>query len=175
MGKRAVLAAIAGCVSIAICQTADSNPEKPQRFEIRGQLVDEAANAVEGILVRAEPVSPERPLLRGSTYSDDHGEFKLSLPEGRYYLAANPIEELENQPEIHTDGTSGFPFGLTYYPGTRDKAAATTIVPRAGNNAAIVIHLQRDPTGIIARPIARFTRVRMIRVLGHNHATILAN
>ena len=57
----------------------------------------------------------------------------LALPLRR----ASPIIGLDNQSEIHTDGSSGDPYGPTYYPIAVNRVAAVpvAVVGASGNTA----------------------------------------
>jgi hypothetical protein len=43
---------------------------------------------------------------------------------------------MDNQLEIHTDGSSGDPYGATYYPSTVNKAEAVPVVVGTFSNTA---------------------------------------
>jgi hypothetical protein len=161
----AVLAALVGFASVAIAQDfddpanarcvdgrlartdgADLKPgERAQPCVIGGRVVDENGDAVQSVLVSAQPVAPDKPSL-WSTFTDDHGEFHLSVPTGAYYVVATTLGGMDDQPEIHTDGTSGAPYARTYYPSAPDKAGAA-MVAAGSNSAGLVIRLARGLTG----------------------------
>jgi len=143
---------LAGVVTaqVAPTQTIAPKTEKEQRCKVLGRVVDESDDAVQGVLIRVEAARSDRPLpaQRFPTFTDDHGEFSLSLGQGEYYVLANPIGGMENRSEIHTDGSSGDPFGPTYYPSTVNRAAAVPVVVGASSNTApLVIRLLRRPAG----------------------------
>jgi hypothetical protein len=147
---------LAGVVTaqVATTQTAAPKTEKAQRFKVRGRVVDGSDDAVLGVLIRVEADSSDGPppAQRFPTFTDDHGDFSLSLGRGQYYILASPIGGLDNQSEIHTDGSSGDPYGPTYYPSAVNRAAAVpvAVVGVSGNTAPIVIRLLRQPAGLVA-------------------------
>ena len=131
---RAVLLAFVGLAGVVTAQVATTQTvvpktEKAQRFKVRGRVVDESDDAVQGVVVRVEPVWSDGPLpvQRFPTFTDDHGEFSLSLGRGEYYILACPIGGMDNRPEVHTDGSSGDPYGPTYYPSAVNKATAVPV------------------------------------------------
>jgi hypothetical protein len=140
MAVRAVLAGLFVVASVAMAQF-----EQAQRCVVGGSVVDENGDPVQNALVRAEPSSPAQPPPGPATFTDDRGEFSLSLPPGIYYIAARSLGGLDDQPEIHTDGTSGAPYELTYYPSAPNKASAE-LVTAGSNSGALVIRLARQRT-----------------------------
>ncbi|HEV3196494.1 MAG TPA: carboxypeptidase-like regulatory domain-containing protein, partial [Bryobacteraceae bacterium] len=146
---RTALVVFVSLTGVLIAQNLESKTENAQRFEVRGRVVDENDDVVQGILIRVEAASSNVPMpaQRSRIFTDDRGAFSLSLGPGKYYISASPMEGMDNQPEIHTDGTSGAPYGQTYYPSTANQAAAVAVVPNAGRDAsALVIRLLRQST-----------------------------
>jgi protocatechuate 3,4-dioxygenase beta subunit len=151
-----VFVGLAGVVTaqVAPTQTVAPKTEKEQRFKVLGRAVDESDDAVQGVLIRVEPARSDGPLpaQRFPPFTDEHGEFSLSLGRGEYYIMASPIGGTDNRAEIHTDGSSGGPYGLTYYPSTVNRAAAVpvAVVGASSNTASLVIRLLRQPAGPVA-------------------------
>lgn len=147
---------LAGVVTAQVVTTRTVGPkaEKAQRFEVRGRVVDESGDAVQGVRIRVEAVGSDgRPTAqRFPNDTDDHGDFSLSLEQGKYYIKASPMGGLDNQPEIHTDGSSGDPYGPTYYPSAVNRGAATPVevAGALGNTAPLVIRLLRQSAGPVA-------------------------
>lgn len=144
-----VLVVFVSLAGVLIAQNADSKTERARRFEVRGRVVDENDDAVQGVLIRVEAASSDVPLpaQRSQIFTDDRGAFKLSLGAGKYYILASPSQGMDNQREIHTDGTSGAPYGQTYYPSTANKAAAVPMVADADSDTStLVIRLLRQPS-----------------------------
>jgi protocatechuate 3,4-dioxygenase beta subunit len=147
---------LAGVVTaqVVTTQTVAPKSEKTQRFKVRGRVVDESDDAVQGVLIRVEAAGSDGPptAQRLPTVTDEHGDFNLSLGQGKYYIMASPIGGMDNQPEIHTDGSSGDPYGPTSYPSTVNRAAAVpvAVVGASGNTAPFVIRLLRQSAGPVA-------------------------
>jgi hypothetical protein len=122
--------------------------EMARRYVIAGRVVDENGDPLQGALVRAEMASPGE-TAQGSGFpilTDDRGEFQLSVASGKYYISANSLGGLDNQPEIRTDGTSGAPYERTYYPSAPDKSTAVAVTaPEDDDPVALSIRLQRQP------------------------------
>jgi protocatechuate 3,4-dioxygenase beta subunit len=152
---RVLFVGLAGVVTaqVVTAQTVTPKTEKAKRFKVRGRVVDESDDAVQGVLIRVEAAWSDGPLptQRFPTFTDDHGEFRLTLGPGKYYVVASPIGGMDNQPEIHTDGSSGDPYGPTYYPSAVNKAAAVPVVAGTfGNPSPLVIRLLRQSAGPLA-------------------------
>ena len=123
--------------------------ERGRRCAISGRVLDEDGDAVQNVMVRAETASPDEPpppFESSSAYTDDRGEFSLGVPPGNYYVVANSLGGLDDQPEIHTDGSSGAPYERSYYPNASDKASAE-LVTAGSNSGALVIRLARRRMG----------------------------
>ena len=132
----------------------DLKIEMAQRYVVAGRVVDENGDPLQSVLVHAETASPDEPLRPPPPqesplpiFTDDHGEFHLSLAPGQYYIAASPLGGLDNEAEIRTDGTSGVPYERTYYPNTPEKAAAAAVsVPVPNDTGTLTICLGRQFT-----------------------------
>jgi len=149
-----VLLAFVGLAQVVTAQSVAPKTEKAQRFEVRGRVVDESDDAVQGVSIRVEAAESDEPppVQRFRIVTDEHGDFSLSLERGRYYISASPTGGLDNQQEIHTDGSSGDPYGPTYYPSAVNRAAAVpvAVAGASGNNAPLVIRLLRQAAGPVA-------------------------
>jgi hypothetical protein len=139
---------------VVTIQTVAPKTGKAQRFKVLGRVVDDSEDAVQGVLIRVEAAQSDGPLpaQRFPTLTDDHDEFSLSLGRGKYYIVASPIGGIDNRSEIHIDGSSGDPYGPTYYPSTVNRAAAVhvAVVGASSNTALLVIRLLREPAGPVA-------------------------
>ncbi len=159
MNRRTALLAFVGLAGVITAQvlppqTATPKTEKAQRFNLHGRVVDETGDPIQGVLIGAHDVDPDRspPAQRFPNYTDEHGDFSLTLERGKYYIKASPIGGLDNQPEIHTDGSSGDPLRPTYYPSAANITEATplTVDQTSANTALLVIRLLRQPSGLVA-------------------------
>jgi hypothetical protein len=63
-----------------------------------------------GKYVEAASSDVPLPARRSQIFTDDRGAFKLSLGAGKYSILASSSQGMDNQREIHTDGTSGAPY-----------------------------------------------------------------
>jgi protocatechuate 3,4-dioxygenase beta subunit len=158
IGRTVLLAfvGLAGVVTaqVATAQTVAPKTEKAPRFKVLGRVVDESGDAVQGVLIGVEAAWSDEPLSgrQFTIFTDDHGEFSLSLGRGEYYIVASPIGGMDNRSEIHTDGSSGDPYGPTYYPSTPNKATAVPVdvAGAFGDTAPFVIRLLRQPADPVA-------------------------
>lgn len=126
---------------------AAAQPAK--RHEILVRVLDDNNDPIQGLWIGATPTSPEAPFLNiGFPSTNDLGECTLGLPDGKYYISAIPIGSLDQQPEIHTDGTPGDPFIRTYYPSAAQKELAVPVVLAQDTvpAAPLVIRMLRQPT-----------------------------
>lgn len=85
----------------------------------------------------------------GNEFSDERGEFHMTLAPGKYYIVAEAGGRVINQtPEIRTDGTVAATYGKTYYPDAASKAKAMLVDVTAGAAlTGVDIHLARTPRG----------------------------
>jgi len=151
---------------------ADYKIKMTARALIAGRVVDEYGDPVQGASVQVEPVPPDKPEVSmfgppGAT-TDDRGEFRLIAAPGKYYLAAKLGGELGMTPaDIRTDGTSGAPYGATYYPSARNTNAASVVEVGAGQDVAgIEIRLAREGA---SAPSRGFTVSGMVTGAPDNH------
>lgn len=150
---------LAGIVTaqVVTAQTVAPKAEKAQRFKVRGRVVDESGDALQGVLIGVETAGSDgpAPAQRFPNSTDDHGDFSLILERGKYYIRASPIGGLDNQSEIHTDGSSGDPYGPTYYPSAANRAAAlpVTVAGASDSTALLMIRLLRQAAG----PVGDYT------------------
>jgi protocatechuate 3,4-dioxygenase beta subunit len=159
IGSKVLLAfvGLAGVLTaqVVATQTVAPKTEKAQFFEVRGRVVDESGDSVRGVPIRVEAAGPDGPptIRRFPIATDEHGDFSLSLGQGKYYFMSNPVAGLlDNRQEIHTDGSSGDPYGPTYYPSTVNKAAAVpvSVAGASGDTAPLVIRLLRQSARQVA-------------------------
>jgi len=152
VGLTGVVTAQVVAPQVVTTQTVPPKSERAQRFEVHGRVVDESGDAVQGVPIRVEAAASDGPptIRRLPIVTDEQGGFRLSLDPGKYYIMANPVVGLlDNQAEIHTDGSSGDPYGPTYYPSTvsRGDAVPLAIPGASGNTASLVIRLLRQSAG----------------------------
>src|ERR1017187_8637115 len=92
---------LAGVVTaqVVTTQTVAPKTERAQRFKVRGRVVDESDDAVQGVLIRVYAAGSDGPppAQRFPTFTDDHGDFSLTLRRGKYYILARPIGGMDNR------------------------------------------------------------------------------
>ena len=114
---------------------------------IAGRILDDNGDPIVSS-VSAEDAAGSN--FGGNGSSDDRGEYRLSVPPGKYYVVARPNQACCNfgpgqEPEIRTDGSAPAIYGETYYPGTPGKAKATVIEAAPGAELdGMDIHLARQ-------------------------------
>ncbi len=108
---------------------------------ISGRVVDEGAQPMTGVLVRAVAriVVGSRPQyvlgLRGQT--DDRGIYRIAnLPPGNYLVIAAPAsaDDLNVEPNPLVDPTTRRTYAAAFYPGVRDAAMATPVTLAASEH-----------------------------------------
>jgi Carboxypeptidase regulatory-like domain len=115
------------------------------RAVIRGRVVNQEGDPVEGVEVQAEPTSKDVSPFGSGNLADDHGEFLLGGVPGSYYVKAQPSRE-KRPLELRSDGTSDVIYSVTYYPNSASKDHASRVESRAGREVAgIEIRLSAAP------------------------------
>jgi len=107
--------------------------------------MDEAGDPVAKAVVRATAVSGDDWLLAfngiGAGATDDRGQYRMSVPPGKFYIYANvPAEPSDEPEEIRTDGTVASVKPLTFYPSATSQggdAAVETVSGRETNGIDI--------------------------------------
>lgn len=93
---------------------------------IRGRVFDSSGRLLPRASVSIIPAATKALPRRRELYSESQGRedfFKfVHLPPGKYLLVVNPDDKLDAE----------FPYRRTFYPGVRDRSAATVITLRAG-------------------------------------------
>jgi len=140
-------------------QVKDFKIAMTPRAILSGRVVDENGEPVQDVQlepVAAEPTAvPSMLMPRSDAATDDHGEFRIVAPPGRYYLRATP-EGARNPPAEYTsDGSLAPPFRATFYPSPVSKERAQTVQAVAGKETGgLEIHLTRQRaasiTGIVS-------------------------
>ena len=82
----------------------------------------------------------------GVVACDERGEFHMSVAPGKYYVVAEPAGRNINQvPEVRTDGSVPAIYGKTYHPSAAAKAKAVLVEAAAGAELiGIDIHMARQ-------------------------------
>src|SRR5207244_187538 len=105
--------------------------EMVPRAILSGRLVDEFGDPVMRVQVAIMPLdekgAPQTIFNAGPLFTDDRGEFRIPAIPGRYYLQARPYNSSGQRPEVRSDGTSGAPYGYTFYPSAVMKEHATVV------------------------------------------------
>jgi protocatechuate 3,4-dioxygenase beta subunit len=128
--------------------------EMTPRALISGRVVDEAGDPVQGARVEAVPATPEKapvvmmPVPNPAT--DDRGEFRLTTAPGKYYVQATAgNRDVQERPEIRSDGTSEAIYATTFYPSSVRKDRGTILEAVAGKEVGgIEIRLARQQQGL---------------------------
>lgn len=143
-------------------QLEDVILEMTPRAIISGRVVDEYGDPVMNVNVIAVPLTRQLLLNRFPVEisTNDRGEFRLSLPPGRYYIKAFSWSwSLPDRSgaEIRTDGTAEASYVETYYPGTAAMQDATRVEAAAGQErSGIEIQLARKPVLSISGTVSGF-------------------
>jgi protocatechuate 3,4-dioxygenase beta subunit len=91
--------------------------------------------------------------LAGADRTNDIGEYRISgLAPGRYFVSATPaldFQSIATQPKDDTSGKLQLNYVPTYYPNTTDRAQASTVELRSGEETPIDFSLVRTPTARI--------------------------
>jgi hypothetical protein len=125
--------------------------EMTPRAIISGRVLDEYGDPMMSIPVAAVKIAPQALYERGrrEVATNDRGEFRFSLPPGRYYIQARILGAIgpgSGPPEIRTDGTAESTYLETYYPSAIDTEAATPVEARPGQESSgIEIRMARSP------------------------------
>jgi hypothetical protein len=122
--------------------------EMAPRSVIAGRVIDEYGEPMMGITVDALPLGPQvvPALSRTQVPTDDRGEFRLSVPPGKYYLKArNWASQGHGPSEIRSDGTVESDYLETYYPGATSIDAATPVEAKPGEEIHPEFRLARSP------------------------------
>jgi len=123
----------------------DYKIEMAQEAIISGRVLDENGDPVE-TGVRAEAERGQN--TRGWATTDERGEFRISVPPGKYYLVTNEWRR-GGPAEIRTDGSSDASYAETYYPGSTVKAKSELVEATAGAElAGMDMHLVRQPRAL---------------------------
>jgi hypothetical protein len=157
-------------------QLKDYKIDLTPRAILSGRVLDENGDPIQGATIESVMLPPESSSLfqmineamareRGT---DDRGEFRLTVPPGKYYVKATA----HDLPERRNDGTTPPPYSPTYYPSTAAKARATVVEAVGGRDTSgIEIRMTRQQglsiTGIVtgipdgnARPNVQLKQVR---------------
>ncbi len=105
---------------------------------IKGKVVDEDGDAVPGIGVSAVSVSGRDTESNGSATTNDLGEYRNGLPEGKFLVLAQP------QAEMIASGSKPAQqkiYAPTYYPGSLDQSQAASIDVHAGDETTASFNL----------------------------------
>jgi hypothetical protein len=102
------------------------------RAILSGRVLDDNGDPVEEARVNAEALDDEilsilalGPMI---TTTDDRGEFRLALTQGKYYLRAAPMQGGTPQMAEHrNDGSIRPPLSATYYPSEIAKTSAQAV------------------------------------------------
>jgi len=125
----------------------DLTVELTQHAVIIGHVLDEFGDPVHHVQVSAESISPGNGNSMATAPTDERGQFRISLPPGKYYVQAladsmRHSAFAEGLPEIRTDGAVPPVYGATFYPAaaSSDKATAVELAP-GQSLSGIDIHL----------------------------------
>jgi hypothetical protein len=100
--------------------------EMVPRAIISGRVLDEYGDPVMNALVTAIPVSEkEDPGFTPIFTTNDRGEFRLSVPPGKFFIQARGWQP--GGPQTRIEGTAEAKYVDTYYPGVSDIGAATLV------------------------------------------------
>jgi len=120
---------------------ADCRLEMSPRALVSGRITDAAGDPLQGVAVRAESVAGKDILLSfllaGKGTTDDRGNYRISVPPGKYRIRA----EVESYPsgesdEIRTDGSPAAVLPATWFSQARSAEAATPIEAIAGRETS---------------------------------------
>ena len=117
----------------------DVTVELAQHAVIIGHVLDEYGDPVQRAQVSADS--------GGTALTDERGQFRISLPPGKYYVQAlaDPTRHMAMMgqgPEIRTDGAIPPVYGATFYPSAASTDKATMIELAPGQSlSGIDIHL----------------------------------
>jgi hypothetical protein len=154
-------------------QLKDYRIDLTPRAILSGRVLDENGDPIQGANIESVALPPENSSLfqminERSPGTDDRGEFRLTVPPGKYYLKATVGEA----PERRNDGSTPPPYSATYYPSTAAKGRATVLEAVGGHDTSgIEIRMTRQQglsiTGIVAgipegdaRPNVQLKQVR---------------
>jgi hypothetical protein len=117
--------------------------EMEQRAVISGRVLDEAGDPVQGVRMQTVAVNTSgAPVMfsaPGTASTDDHGEFRILGPPGKYYVQATPnmVPNFGNErPEKRSDGTSAVSYASTFFPSAVRKDRATVVEAVAGKEVS---------------------------------------
>ena len=130
--------------------------EMTQRAVISGRVVDEAGDPVQGARMATVAVTPGAIPINftppAMIFSDDHGEFRLLGPPGKYYVEASPPSQNQfgnERPEKRSDGSNAGAYVATFFPSALRKDRATPVEAVAGKDVTgIEIRLGRGQQGV---------------------------
>jgi hypothetical protein len=120
------------------------------RAILSGRVVDENGDPVEGAKVDADAQDDDSVSILVMeppiAITDDRGEFRLALTQGKYYLRAAPMGgDGDQRPERRNDGSIRPPLSATYYPSETAKASAQTVEAIGGKESSgLEIRLSRQ-------------------------------
>jgi hypothetical protein len=154
-------------------QLRDYNIDLTPRAILSGRVLDENGDPIQGATIESVALPPESSSLfqminERFSGTDDRGEFRLTIPPGKYYLKATVYDT----PERRNDGSTPPPYSPTYYPSTAAKSRATVVEAVGGHDtSSIEIRMTRQQglsiTGIVtgipegnARPNVQLKQVR---------------
>jgi hypothetical protein len=131
-------------------QVADFKIEMAPEATISGRVFDDNGDPVQAN-VHTESESNRNMYAGrwGHGFSDERGEFHMTLAPGKYYIVAEPGGRTMNGvTEVRTDGSVAATYGKTYYPGAAAKAKAVLVDATAGAElTGMDIHLARTARG----------------------------
>ena len=99
----------------------DVTVELTQHAVIIGHVLDEFGDPIHHVQVSAESISSGNGNRAATAPTDERGQFRISLPPGKYYVQAlaDPMRHSAfagGPPEIRTDGAVPPVYGATFYP-----------------------------------------------------------
>jgi hypothetical protein len=115
--------------------------EMTARALISGRVTDEAGDPLAKALIQAESASGDDMLLTlnalGVASTDDRGQYRMSIPPGKYRIYAHvPAEPSDEPAEIRTDGTTASVNPLTFYPSAAARGGAVAVEAVSGRETS---------------------------------------
>ncbi|HWZ45117.1 MAG TPA: carboxypeptidase-like regulatory domain-containing protein [Candidatus Saccharimonadales bacterium] len=118
------------------------------RAILSGRVLDEYGDPVVGLYVEVLMLAPRTLETRRwpPALTNDRGEFRLSVPPGKYYLEAQPQLQFEPSQELHSANTIATKYLRTMYPSATDVSTAILVAARPGSETSgLDIHLAWAP------------------------------
>ena len=148
---------------------------------ISGRVTDEAGGPVRGLSIRAEPVPPDSVSLSflraGFGTTNDRGEYRMSVPPGKYHIRAEVVAFPSDEPEeIRTDGSIPAVYPATWYPKASAAATAAVVESRpeletAGIDIQLGYPVQLKIDGIVTGiPAGRSAFVNVNAMVRHGNS-----